>query len=1112
MKKVLSILLATVMLLGTVNFTVSAEATSLPAAQDGIITLTEDVRLPQDTRFNDAMTINLNGNTLYITNCVTFNADTTISNGTINADNQTSADGIIRADYHHGSSVELELNNVTVSALNANYATGVFYLHTADDTLILDNVDITVSGANDDPGSGVFYSPSSFDRGSVVLTNETTLTTNRTNAIFFATEVDIADSIITCTDVKRPVFRQANGEVENSTITVNSIENGRAVIADVSGQNSGVITFINSDVVVPDGTTMTDFSNEGSSVVADNESNVGDGEGITSAVATINGFPYAALEDALTAAQDGDTVTVYPGTYEGGFSVGKNITLQGTLDENGNPLTIFSGDNGGSYYAYSIYMNKGTIKDIKIIDAWKGIMTEGTGDLTLDNVTIVEAGYGIHIAEAKSASDTVLIQNSNIDVTWANSFAGGAYELIFRNNVLTSNNPYYTDGSGSPVINTFVPKTTVEENIFGENAKLLVRPAAIASGDEGIIIGTNFYEDGAENVIYEDGVTISIPTYYETADKTTIGYAPITIGTKSFYSISDALAVATDGDIITVAPGTYNAFNAGVYTSPLNNITIKAVDPANKPVINVSEVNDGGIEYQGSNITFENLKFVVTEDCAAATTWNVSVLGYYYENVGISREGLTVKGCEFINNSDIEMSAIAANLSTYTVENCIFTNFLTGVHSYMDNSVVENVSINNNNYSNVDTLVSVYYGGAANGTSTLTVTNNKSLDESVTKLSVDDYAKVNNTTTKAYDVLNVNNNDANVIVHNYKNNEYSTDLSNNTNVVYNYASKDIALACAETGDEFYFNYGRNTQTKAKKTADGIIYTEISANSGKAVFLDGVYYNTIAEATASAANNDVIVILADGVSLEDADAATLTGKSVTIDLNEKELTINSATDYSDLISIPKNYKVDRTAVTDSVYTYSLKKVVIASPVGVVGGSGSSVSKPSTPSQNKTDEETKEDTKLDEDAKTDESDANKEDSTTSNTEKTTNNIVLTIGDANINVFGNTIKNDVAPKLVNDRTMLPARIIAESLGATVTWTAAEPNKVLIEKGETVIIITIGSDIATVNGEEIKLDSPAFIENDRTYIPTRFLSEKLGATVEWIGETTQVIITPTE
>ncbi len=119
-----------------------------------------------------------------------------------------------------------------------------------------------------------------------------------------------------------------------------------------------------------------------------------------------------------------------------------------------------------------------------------------------------------------------------------------------------------------------------------------------------------------------------------------------------------------------------------------------------------------------------------------------------------------------------------------------------------------------------------------------------------------------------------------------------------------------------------------------------------------------------------------------------------------------------------------------------------------------------------------------------------------------------IILTIGDKNAKVFGEIKANDVAPKIVNDRTMLPARFVAENLGATVIWTEDEPNKVLITKENIEIIIYIGSDIAYVNGKEVKLDSPAFIEDDRTYTPIRFISEELGATVKWFPEAQQVVI----
>ena len=57
--------------------------------------------------------------------------------------------------------------------------------------------------------------------------------------------------------------------------------------------------------------------------------------------------------------------------------------------------------------------------------------------------------------------------------------------------------------------------------------------------------------------------------------------------------------------------------------------------------------------------------------------------------------------------------------------------------------------------------------------------------------------------------------------------------------------------------------------------------------------------------------------------------------------------------------------------------------------------------------------------------------------------------------------------------------------------------------------IKIYIDSDTAYVNNEKIPLDSPAFIENDRTYTPVRFIAEQLGARVEWNESEQKVIIT---
>ena len=126
------------------------------------------------------------------------------------------------------------------------------------------------------------------------------------------------------------------------------------------------------------------------------------------------------------------------------------------------------------------------------------------------------------------------------------------------------------------------------------------------------------------------------------------------------------------------------------------------------------------------------------------------------------------------------------------------------------------------------------------------------------------------------------------------------------------------------------------------------------------------------------------------------------------------------------------------------------------------------------------------------------------------ESSNTIVLTIDEHDALVYGITKTNDVAPKVVNDRTMLPARFIAENLGATVEWDGEKQLVTITGKNEkqedVTILITIGSDYAKVNGEDVKLDSPAFVENDRTYTPIRFISENLGATVEW-NETEQTV-----
>lgn len=125
----------------------------------------------------------------------------------------------------------------------------------------------------------------------------------------------------------------------------------------------------------------------------------------------------------------------------------------------------------------------------------------------------------------------------------------------------------------------------------------------------------------------------------------------------------------------------------------------------------------------------------------------------------------------------------------------------------------------------------------------------------------------------------------------------------------------------------------------------------------------------------------------------------------------------------------------------------------------------------------------------------------------TEKAKTNIILTIGEKDAVIDGKTVSNDVAPKIVNDRAMLPIRFIAEALGAKVEW-FEDSRTVKISDERMEISLVIGESFAMVNGERIDLDSPSFVENDRTYLPIRFVTEKLGADVKWDDESKTVTI----
>ena len=112
----------------------------------------------------------------------------------------------------------------------------------------------------------------------------------------------------------------------------------------------------------------------------------------------------------------------------------------------------------------------------------------------------------------------------------------------------------------------------------------------------------------------------------------------------------------------------------------------------------------------------------------------------------------------------------------------------------------------------------------------------------------------------------------------------------------------------------------------------------------------------------------------------------------------------------------------------------------------------------------------------------------------------------------VDGNLVTfSDQEPVIVDDRTLVPMRRIFEAMGATVTWSEPLQTITSVRNQDT-ITMTIGDDTVYRNGTAVyTMDVPAQIMQDRTMVPVRAIAESFGASVGWDGKTYTITIATT-
>ncbi|HHW07587.1 MAG TPA: hypothetical protein GXX34_08705, partial [Clostridia bacterium] len=107
--------------------------------------------------------------------------------------------------------------------------------------------------------------------------------------------------------------------------------------------------------------------------------------------------------------------------------------------------------------------------------------------------------------------------------------------------------------------------------------------------------------------------------------------------------------------------------------------------------------------------------------------------------------------------------------------------------------------------------------------------------------------------------------------------------------------------------------------------------------------------------------------------------------------------------------------------------------------------------------------------------------------------------------IYINGDWLPTEQAPVILEGRTLVPFRAIAEGLGATVHYDGAT-KRITAAKGTT-IVFTLQEPTMTVNGQTVTLEVPPQLINSYTMLPARAFAEALGATVTW--ENGQIFIT---
>ncbi len=116
-------------------------------------------------------------------------------------------------------------------------------------------------------------------------------------------------------------------------------------------------------------------------------------------------------------------------------------------------------------------------------------------------------------------------------------------------------------------------------------------------------------------------------------------------------------------------------------------------------------------------------------------------------------------------------------------------------------------------------------------------------------------------------------------------------------------------------------------------------------------------------------------------------------------------------------------------------------------------------------------------------------------------------LVIGQSQAQINGTSVAMSAPAQAVNGSTLVPLRFISEAFGCDVQWNGAL-NTATVKFVDQTIEVPIGKNYAVINDEKKDVQVPAQIIKGSTYVPLRFISENLGAKVDYNAKTSAISI----